>query len=309
MAEYDVAIVGGGLAGLTAAMFSGRYGLKTAVLDPMGSGGQVINEPKIEDYPGLAPSIAGYELGPVVSEQALASGAELVPAYASSLEVGDEFHTIRHETGAVSATSVIIACGSKFAALGVPGEQEFDGRGVSHCASCDGPFSEGKTVGIVGGGDSALRAATILSPYTKEVLIFVRDTDVIGQRALVEEVVGLSNVRILRHHGVVEIYGDSVVTSVLAKDYVSGETTSIELASIFIYVGLEPNSGWLMNSLSLDDRGHILTDLEMKTAVPGVFAAGDIRQLSARQLVTAAGDGATAAIAANRHVAARRKDA
>jgi thioredoxin reductase (NADPH) len=197
---------------------------------------------------------------------------------------------------------VIIATGSMLKHLGVPGEEKLMGRGVSHCASCDGPLYNGQTVGVIGGGDSALQEALTLTNYAEKVFLFHQGESFSAQQTYVQRV--LDNAKITPRHQTVieEVLGEEVVAGVRVRDLASGETFEVELAGIFIYVGLQPNTALLQNLVKLSDTGHVPTDNWMKTARDGLYAAGDIRQDSAAQAVTSAGDGATAAIAAYRFI-------
>ncbi len=304
MDEYDVVIVGAGVAGLAAAMFAGRHGLHVAVVDQMGSGGQIINAEKIDNLPGFSEGLPGFELGPLLQDQAEAAGAEFVLDAVESLELDDGATIVHCSEDTLRASSVIIAAGSKLRSLGVPGEERFTGKGVSHCATCDGPFFAGQTVGVIGGGDSALDEALVLAEQTEKVLVFHRGAELDAQRYLVERVEAAANIEVLLESVVEEICGEDSVTGVRLR--VADGSERIEpLQGVFVYVGLEPNTAFLEDVLRLDPSGHIETDIMMQTSVPGVFAAGDIRAHSVSLLAAAAGDGATAAIGAYHHVRAR----
>jgi thioredoxin reductase (NADPH) len=200
------------------------------------------------------------------------------------------------------AKAVIVATGSTLKHLGVPGEEKLMGRGVSYCASCDGPLYNGQTVGVVGGGDSALQEALTLTNYAERVLLFHNGETFSAQQSYAQRV--LSNSKIAPRYRTVieEVLGDDAIVGVRVRDLASGEISQIELAGIFVYVGLQPNTALLKNIVKLSDTGHVPTDVSMQTERPGLYAVGDIRQDSARQAITAAGDGATAAIAAHRYI-------
>jgi thioredoxin reductase (NADPH) len=299
--EYDLAIVGGGLAGLTAAMYGGRLGLRTVVVEHLASGGQVLNVEKIENYPGFPQGISGFDLGPLVQEQAEAAGAEFVMDTAAGLQIDGDRRILRCEGTQLSAKAIVIAAGSTFRTLGIPGEAEFTGRGVSHCASCDAPLFIGKHVCVVGGGDSALDEAAVLAGQVGRVTVVHRGSAFTSaQHVAIERLASLPNVETLFDTEVAEIDGGSTVSSVvLRKD---GATRTRDVAGVFIFVGLEPNTAFARGVVDLDSAGHVMVDAHLQTSVPGVFAAGDIRQASARQLVSAAGDGATAAVFAARYL-------
>jgi thioredoxin reductase (NADPH) len=296
--SFDLVIVGAGLAGLTAGMIAGRFGLNVAIVDPGTTGGQVLNVEKIDNFPGFPQGVAGYDLGPMVQEQAEQAGASFVMDTVNGLEIAGD-NRITHCAGTdLTARSVIIAAGSALRSLGIPGEEEFLGRGVSHCASCDAPFYVGKEVAVVGGGDSAVDEAAVLADQVARVTLLHRGPSLTCQEAARARLDSKSNVETQFGAEVVEIRGADTVTSVLLRS--NGETREQHLAGVFIFVGLEPNTTWLRDVVDLDPTGHVITDLHLQTSVPGVFAAGDIRQACVAQLAAVAGDGATAAVNAFR---------
>jgi thioredoxin reductase (NADPH) len=305
MRDYDLVIVGAGLAGLTAAMYAGRHGLSVGVVDQMGAGGQIVNVEKIENYPGFPEGVAGFDLGPMVQEQAEAAGAEFIMDTVEALEIDGEDRIVRCAEEELHARAVIVAAGSSLRALGIPGEERLLGKGVSHCASCDAPFFAGQDACVIGGGDSALDEAAVLAAQAARVLLIHRGSEFDAQQAIADKVAALPNIEPLFDTEVTEILGDDSVTGVRLRDLASGETRDEELAGVFVFVGLEPNTAFVRSVLDLDEAGHIKTDVLMRTSVTGVFAAGDIRQASVAQLVSAAGDGATAAVAAYRYLRGR----
>ena len=302
MSDYDVVIVGAGIAGLTAGLTAGRYGLSVAIIDQMGSGGQVLNVEKIENLPGFPQGVAGYDLGAMVQEQAEAAGAAFVFDTAEGLAREDDEWVVRCAESELRAKAVIIAAGSTIRSLGIPGEEKFTGKGVSHCASCDGPLFAGGDVCVVGGGDSALEEAAVLAEHAGRVLVFCREKALAAQKAILEEAEGKPNVEVFFNTEVEEIVGNETVTAVRLRDGATGERREEEVAGVFVYVGLEPNSAFVRDAVEVDAAGHVVTDIMMRTSAPGVFAAGDIRQGSVNLLASAAGDGATAAVAAYRYV-------
>ena len=302
MPEYDVIIVGSGLAGLTAGLFSARQGLSTLIFESNIPGGHLISIEKIEDFPGFPEGVSGYELCPNLQRQASDHGAEFQRAEVLRLEAEGRLWSVVTEEETYRAKAVIVATGSSLKHLGVPGEEKLMGRGVSHCASCDGPLYNGQTVGVVGGGDSALQEALTLTNYADKVLLFHQGDAFAAQQTYLQRV--LQNEKITpRYQRVIEeVLGDEVVTGVRVRDLNSGETSQVELAGLFVYIGLQPNTTLLRDVVELSDSGHVPTDSWMKTTRDGLYAAGDIRQDSARQAVTSAGDGATAAVAAYRYI-------
>jgi thioredoxin reductase (NADPH) len=296
-------VVGGGLAGLTAGLFAARHGHSTLVLESAVPGGHLVNVHQIEDFPGFPEGIAGYELCPLVQEQAARFGAEFRLAEVERVEPDDGRWRVTSSDGAYRAQAVIVASGSRPRALGVPGEARLLGRGVSHCASCDGPLYRGRAVGVVGGGDSALQEALTLAEHAAKVSILLRGRAFSAQQAYQQRV--LCNPAFEVRYGVTveEVLGDEGVDGVRVRDIASGAETRLELAGVFVYVGLEPRTELLQGQGVLTRDGRVSTDAWMRTARPGLFAAGDVRADSAAQAITAAGDGATAAIAARRYLA------
>ena len=300
--EYDLLVVGGGLAGLTAAIYGARYGLSTAVVEQMMGGAQIINLEKIENFPGFPEGIAGAELGPAAQEQAMNAGAEFVMAEASRVSLDGDYKVVSTDAGDLRAQAVIVAAGSTLRQLGIPGEDEFYGRGVSHCATCDGPMFMGETVGVVGGGDSAADEALTLTDYAGRVILFHRRDELRAQQVLRQRLLDNPKVEVVWNAGVQEILGEETVTGVKSRNLVTGAEEVVGVSGVFVYVGLEPNSALVQGLAGLDNSGHIEVDLSMETSVPGLYAVGDIRQRSSSQLVSAAGDGATAAIAAYNYI-------
>jgi thioredoxin reductase (NADPH) len=309
MTRYDILVVGGGMAALTAGLFAARAGRSTLVLEPAVPGGHLVNIQKIEDFPGFPDGVSGYELGPNTQMQAMNYGVEFAMAEVQALArdggspSGDWLVTTTE--GEYQAGAVIVAAGSHARALGVPGEERLVGKGVSHCASCDGPLFRGQTVGVAGGGDSALQEALTLAEHVGKVQIFHRGAAFAAQQTYRQRVRDERKIEVCLNTEVREILGEQEVSGVTVCDLASGAERTVELVGLFVYVGLLPNSGFLNGILALDDDGRIPTDLWMRTEQPGLFAAGDVRKDSASQAITAAGDGATAAIAADRYLTAR----
>ncbi len=299
--EFDVLIIGGGMAGLTAGIYASRYGLNTAIVEQMMAGAQIINLEKIENFPGFPQGIAGYELGPATQEQAMNAGVEVLMDTVTGVSMDGEYLRVTGDMGgSYLGKAVIMAAGSSLRSLGIPGEEEFEGRGVSHCATCDGPLYMGQTVAVVGGGDSAADEALTLTEYTERVILFVRGNSLDAQQVLRDRIAGNPKIEVRYGAEVAEIVGEDTVTGVRVRT-ADGETVE-PLSGLFIYVGLDPNSAAVADLVPLDNAGHIPVGLSMDTPHPGLFAAGDIRQQSAAQLVASAGDGATAAIAAYRYI-------
>ena len=309
MPDYDILVVGGGMAALTAGLFAARAGRSTLVLEPAVPGGHLVNIQKIEDFPGFPDGVSGYELGPNTQMQAMNDGVEFAMAEVQALARADNDPSgdwlVTTTDGEHRAGAVIVASGSHARALGVPGEERLVGKGVSHCASCDGPLFRGQTVGVAGGGDSALLEALTLAEHVGTVLIFHRGEAFNAQQTYRQRVEDERKIEVCYSTEVREIIGESEVTGVRVHDLATDTERIVELGGLFVYVGLVPNSGFLEGLLTLDADGRIPTDIWMRTELPGLFAAGDVRRDSASQAITAAGDGATAAIAADRYLNAR----
>ncbi|MQF69922.1 FAD-binding protein [SAR202 cluster bacterium AD-804-J14_MRT_500m] len=300
--DYDVLIIGAGLAGLTAGMYASRQGLKTAIMERMIPGNQIINVDLVVDYPGFVNGISGAELGSLVYEQAQACGAEFLMEEVVSLSRAGTGFVLKSLDETYRARTVIIAAGSSFKKLGINGEEQFYNMGLSHCASCDGPLFEGQTVGVVGGGDSAVTEALILSQFASKVIVLHSNSTLHAMKIIQDVVIAEPKISVLHNISVEEIIGDERVTGVSVRSTESQLVDQIDLAGLFVYVGLEPNSGIVANIVDLDPAGHIPVNINMETMVCGLFAAGDIRQNASAQLISAAGDGATAAISAYRYL-------
>lgn len=298
MRDFDLVVIGAGVAGLTAAMQAARYGLTVAVVERMGVGGQIAAAERIENFPGFPQGVSGAELGPLLHEQADAAGAEFVLDTVEGIAVDGDWRVVNCTSEPLKARAVIVAAGSALKSLGVPGEEAFLGRGVSHCASCDGHFFSGQEVCVIGGGDSALDEALVLTEHAARVTIIHRGAAFDAQRVLIDRVAADSKIEIVPSTAVEEIFGDDSVAGVRLRDLRSRAVREHAVKGVFVYVGLEPNSAFLRGTVALDAAGHIDTDIMMRTSVPGIFAAGDIRAHSVAQLAAVAGDGATAAIAA-----------
>ncbi|HEX5777935.1 MAG TPA: FAD-dependent oxidoreductase [Xanthobacteraceae bacterium] len=301
MQDCDVAVIGAGVAGLTAALHVARYGLKTVVVDQSGVGGQIINAEKIENFPGFPQGISGIELGPALQEQAEAAGADFMLDTVERIEVDGAHRIVHCASEALRARAVIVAAGSALRPLGIPGEERLKGMGVSHCASCDGPLFRGKPVCVIGGGDSAVDEALTLAPHAAHVTIVHRGEALSAKQALLAHLAAAKNIEVLLNATVEEIEGDSAVTGLRLKDK-AGQSSTLEAKGVFVFVGLEPNTAFLRGVLKLDAAGHIDTDILMRSSVDGIFAAGDIRKHSVAQLASVAGDGATAAVSAFRYL-------
>jgi thioredoxin reductase (NADPH) len=300
--EYDVVIAGGGIAGLTAALVSAREGRKTRVLTGPALGGHLLSIERVDGYPGFPDGVPGYELCPIVQEQAAAVGAEFGAAQATRLDQAEGRWRVTTREGDVWARAVVIATGTTSKTLGIPGEARLRGKGVSHCASCDGPLLRARIVGVVGGGDSALQEALTLAQHATRVIVLHRGTAFSAQAAYCHRVHQDPKIDVRFETIVEEVFGDGGLTGVRTRTVSDGRLADLELAGLFVYVGLAPTTAWLDGLLELDRTGGIPTDDAMRCRQPGLFAAGTVRAGSAGRAAAAAGDGATAAIAAHRYL-------
>jgi thioredoxin reductase (NADPH) len=305
LADYEIAVAGGGPAGLTAALFAARHGRRTILLDPIGSGGAILNTELVEDFPGFPEGVPGFQLGPGIQQQVADAGAVVEPSEVSRIEPRGSDWSVTTDSGEILASAVIVATGSRPRKLGVPGEDEHEGKGLSHCASCDGPLYRGKVVAVCGGGDHALIEALELVRLEVDVVLVHPEEALTGQETYAQRVTESAHVEI-KHRTVLEaILGDGRVDGIRVRDLASGESSTVAVAAVFAHSGRLPNTALLHGVLPLDEHGCVRTDIWMQTEVAGLFAAGDVRAGAAGQAITAAGDGATAAIAAHRYLAAR----
>ena len=300
--DYDVIVAGAGIAGLTAGLLSARAGRRTRVLTGPALGGHLLSIEHIDGYPGFPDGIAGYDLCPIVQEQAVAAGAEFKATVATSLAAHEGRWRVTSSEGEMRAGAVVIATGTRSKELGIPGEARLRGKGVSHCASCDGPLVRARAVGVVGGGDSALQEALTLARFASRVIVLHRGTTLSAQAAYREHVRDDKKIEVRTSTVVEEVLGDAVITGVRTRATTDGTRTDLELAGLFVYVGLTPDTAWLNGTLDLDSSVGIPTDDAMRSRLPGLFAAGTVRSGSAGRSASAAGDGATAAVAADRYL-------
>lgn len=304
--ECEVIIVGGGVAGLSAGLSAARQGRKTLVLTGDVPGGQLVSIEKVEGLPGHPDGIAGYDLYPILQDQADAAGAELSMGALVRLDRHGAKWRVESTEGDVIAPAVVLATGSQFKPLGVPGEERLRGSGVSHCATCDAPLLRGRTIAVVGGGDSAMQEALTLAAFAAKTILFHRGDTLKGQRCYRDRVASHPKIELRANTAVSEILGESVVSGVRTQELGTGTVRDVEAAAVFAYVGLRPNTAFLQNLLALDGAGRLATDALTRTPLPGLCAAGTIRAHSPCRAASAAGDGATAAIALDRYLTSGR---
>ena len=267
MKRYDAVVIGGGPAGITAALYLARSDVSVALVEKLSPGGQMLMTHLIENYPGFPEGIEGWKLA--------------------------------------DAKAVILCTGARYKRVGIPGEKEFVGRGVSYCALCDGNFFRGQTVAVIGGGNSALEESLYLSRLVKKLYLIHRRDDFRGQKCFQDRCFTSPVIEVLRSTVVCSISGGDGVTGIEVRDVKSGDCTTLPVDGVFVFVGFEPQGDFYPRGLTRDDQGFILADAEMRTSIDGMFAAGDIRSKSCRQVATAVGDGAVAAHAAYAYISSR----
>lgn len=297
---YDLIIVGGGPTALTAAIYAARDGFQVLVIERSGLGGQAGITERLDNYPGFPEGVTGAEFAQRVIEQAKRYGVELLSAQnVVAVTTDGHDHMVRTEAGHVyGCCAVLLATGSTYKRLGVPGEDDYIGAGVHFCATCDGPFYKGKEVAVVGGGNSAVEEAAFLTRFSPKVTLLVRGSALTANKIAVDKAKDSPEMELHFNTEVAEFKGEhNHLTTVVLKDRTSGETSELHVPGVFLFVGLTPNSEPFKDIAKHDQAGFILTDLAFQTSTPGVFAAGDVRAGSTKQLVSAAGEGAAAALA------------
>ena len=299
---YDLIIIGGGPAGLTAAIYAGRAALKALLLGGVTPGGQIANTAHVENYPGFPEGISGADLAMLFQSQAERFVAKLANDFVMEVDFFASPFTVKTRSETHRGRAVIIATGAFPRRLGVPGEKEYFGRGVSTCATCDGFFYKDRRVVVVGGGDSAIDEGLFLTKFAGEVTVIHRRDELRATKSLQERAFANPKMRFVWDTVVEEILGEDTVTGVKVRNVKTGETLVIEADGVFVYVGLIPGTKLFEGQLELNEQGYIITDAYQRTSVPGVFAAGDVQSPDFRQVVIAAGAGAKAVIEADRYL-------
>ena len=298
---YDLAIIGGGVAGMTAAVYAARSGLNTVIIEKAGFGGQAALTAKIENYPSVK-EIEGFELAANMKAQVDALGVESKYGDVTALTKADGLFTITTPSETIEAKTAIIANGVRRRELGIEGEERLRGRGISWCAVCDGGFFRKKKVAVIGAGNSALGDAIYLSNLCEEVYLIYRRPYPTATKSYMDTIKGIDNIRLMPRHIPLEIKGDKRVSALAVKNLDTDEVSELEVNGVFEAIGLIPDNDVFANVVELDENGYILTDDEMRTKTEGLFAAGDTRQKHLRQIVTACSDGAIAATAAHAYL-------
>jgi thioredoxin reductase (NADPH) len=309
--DLDLIIVGGGPAGLCAAMYAGRGMLRTVLLERGVPGGELLNTELIEDYPGFE-SILGRELAARMASHAVKFGADIRQENVESIERGaDGIFTVLTSGGTVyRAPAVILTAGGTPTKLGVPGEIEFAGRGVSYCAVCDGAFFKGDTIAVVGGGDAAVEEADYLTRYAARVYLIHRRDELRASKLLQQRLFANPKIEVIWNKKVDELRGGAGgLQEMRLTDTVTGQPSTLPVTGCFVFIGFKPNTGLIKSHFKHDPSGYVITDERMMTSIPGLFAAGDLRVQLTRQVTTAVGDATTAAIAAEKYLAERKAEA
>lgn len=298
---HDIIVIGGGPAGLTAALYALRAGKSVLVIEKSTFGGQITWSPKVENYPGI-PSVSGAELGDKFVAQAIEQGAELELDEVVSVELDGEIKRVKTDFGGIfEAKALIIAAGARPRTLGIPGEEELMGAGVCFCAVCDGAFYKGRPVAVTGGGNSALQDAMLLSDTCSKVYIIHRRDEFRGEARLVDALRERENVEFVLNSSITGLVGDTELCGLHVADN-SGQTREISVDGLFVAIGHAPDNGIFAELIELDEAGYAAADEGCTTKTPGVFVAGDCRKKAVRQLTTAAADGSAAALAACRYI-------
>jgi thioredoxin reductase (NADPH) len=300
---YDIAIIGAGPAGLTAGLYAGRGGLRAAIIEKMMAGGLVANTERIDNYPGFPEGVSGFDLAQKMQAQAVKFGAQIISDEAHTIAVEPRSFTVTLASKTqLKAKALIIATGAYPRALGVPGEKDLLGKGVSYCAVCDGAFFKGQDVAVIGGGDSAVQEAVYLAGLCSQVTVVHRRSALRAAESLQRIAFKNEKISFLWNKAVTAITGDKLVDGLRVMDKETMKEEVLPVSGVFIYVGYHPNSGVVKDLVKLDENGYVITDQNLMTGVPGIFAAGDVRQKLVCQISAAVGDGATAAIAGQQYI-------
>jgi thioredoxin reductase (NADPH) len=305
MGEYDIVIAGGGPAGLTAALYAARARRRTLVLEKGVTGGQIALTSLVENFPGFVDGTSGFALAEAIQQQAQRYGAEFRYEAVDAVERHADGFRLLVDGGELGTKALIVTTGAEYRRLGVPGEERLTGRGVSYCATCDAAFFRGVDVAVVGGGDAAVDEALFITRFAARVFLIHRRAELRASRILQQRAFANPQITPLWNTVVEEILGVEPMEALALRNVVTGERSRLNVAAVFIFIGQTPATAFLRGLAPTDAGGHLIVDLMMHTPVEGVFAAGDVRTQSSRQAISAAGDGATAAIAAEQYLSER----
>jgi thioredoxin reductase (NADPH) len=300
--KYDVIIIGSGPAGLSAGIYTSRARLKTLLIEKGAIGGTIIKAGLVENYPGFDDGVSGVDLTMAMHRQAMKFGLENFAAEVNGLKIDGENKVVKTSEGDFASRAVIITGGAERQKLGVPGEAEYAGKGVSYCATCDGPFFRDKVIAVVGGGNAAITEALELTKFASKIFVIHRRNELRATKVLQEKAFAEKKIEFIWDTVVVAILGETFVNKIKMRNVKTEQESVINVDGVFVNVGSQPNTAYLKDILALDDAGAIVVNDKMETNVPGVYAAGDIRSGSIRQVIGAAGDGAVAAINAGEYL-------
>jgi thioredoxin reductase (NADPH) len=300
-AEKDLIIIGAGPGGMAAAQYGAKANLRVLLIEKMAPGGQALNIRDLENYPGIPEPVSGFEFSQKMEKQAESFGAEFITSSATGLKKEGDLFYITTSQGEISSFTVIMATGAKHRLLDVKGEKEYSGRGVSYCASCDGPFFKDKKILVVGGGDSACDEASFLSRLSKKIVMVHRKDRFRAQKSIAERVINNPRIKVKFNTIVKEIKGDFKVGSVVLENTLTGKEKEEKFDAVFIFIGALPQTS-LIPDIKKDEGGFVITNQRMETEIPGLFAVGYLRSTPFRQLIVAAGEGTVASHCAAQHI-------
>lgn len=300
--DYDLVIIGGGPAGLTAGLYAARARVNTILVEKIVPGGQALISDWIDNYPGFPEGVSGAELVQRMTEQVKKFDLNIESNEVISLDVSEEIKKIKLNNRIIKAHAIIIATGASPKKLGVPGEDTYYGKGVSFCATCDGPFFKDRVIAAVGGGDTAVQESLFLTKFAKKVYLIHRRNQLRAIKSLQERAFANEKIEFIWDSVVSGIQGLTNVEEISVKNVKTGDTKNLPVDGCFIWVGINPNTEFIGDAVKLDDAGFIMVDLKMETSVPGVFAAGDVRNTPLRQIATSVGDAAIAAASAEHYI-------
>ena len=295
---YDIAIVGGGPAGLTAALYAARGGAKTVLFESVFTGGQIVKSMHLDNYPGFPDGVEGFAFGAMLEKQAEKAGTEIRFAEVRSLSLDGDVKTMTFPDGTAEARAVILCTGASPKKLGIPGEEALAGAGVSYCATCDGPFFRNRKVAVVGGGDTAVSDALYLADVAEEVVLIHRRNELRAAEVLAKAAMRNPKIRFVWDSVPLQILGSDSVSGIRVRNVKTDAVSDIPVSAVFAAVGVVPQTALFADAVALNGYGAVKTDEQMRTSVPGVYAAGDVRETPLRQVVTACADGAVAAMTA-----------